>query len=210
MQTMRVTPENAPGHLAARDPSVPGGLRTSPSFPVRALLHLTTRRWRSGRRYLPAGQALQFEPFERAGWLIRVATPRNFAMWRRSGLLRDSAASVAVLPDRSAGLGTEAYTLLCMHELLRRIAKQALVLRGLPPRLSDSPAMLAHLRCEALARVRPGADPADAERLFVQIEAMLGECLLGTRPGPAPLLHPDTGPARPRDEYPPHLLGLFF
>jgi hypothetical protein len=177
---------------------------------VRALLHLTTQRWRSGRRYLPPLQASQFEPFERAGWLIRVATPRNFVLWRNSRLLRNSAMAVAVLPDRAAELGTEAYTLLCMQEFLRRIAKQALVLRGLPPCLSDTPPMVAHLRSEALARVLPDADPADAERLFDQIEAMLGECLLGAGPRPAQRSPADNGSVRPRDEYPPHLISLFF
>lgn len=193
-------------HGEAAQARASDALRTSLSLPARALLLLTTRRWAGGRRYLPPLQAALFEPFERAGWLIRVATPRNFVLWRNAWTLRDTATAVAVLPDRASGLGTEAYTLLCMQELLRRIAKQALVLRGLPAHLSDTTEMLQHLRREALARVAPAADPRDADALFLQIETMLGEQLLGIdrHRGAAVQATP-----RPRDH--DHLsIGMFF
>ena len=182
-------------------------LRASLSLPVRIMLHLTTRRWAPSRHDFPLVEAALFEPFERAGWTIRVASPRNFMLWRSSRALRDSAAALVVLPDCACGLGSTAHTLLCMQEFLRRIAKQALVLRGLPADLSESPDMLGHLRREALARVLPDASADAADPLFAQIEAMLGEHMVGFR-------RPTRSTAPPSvvrgNEYPTPFVGFFF
>jgi hypothetical protein len=96
----------------------------------RCLLMLTSGPFLAARAVAPVYRHL-FERYERGGWMLRAASPRNFVCWRRSDLIAESGFPVAVFPDAGFGLSGEEKAALCLLELLRRLARIGLLAR--PP-----------------------------------------------------------------------------
>lgn len=171
------------GEAASRLAHAPGQAShaTQPTLGLaqRCLLVATTGRFHPLRDVGPLFHGA-FADWEKAGWLLRVASPRNFACWRRSRLILESDAPVAVFPDERFALTEAQRAMLSLFELLRRQARVEFLARGLPPAGADAPATVARLQQCAMRRLfGVDPDPLDGARLFARLEMMALEAVAG-------------------------------
>jgi hypothetical protein len=146
----------------------------------RCSIALTSRRFRPLREVGPRFDQ-PFRAWEEAGWWLRAASPRNFVCWRRSWLLTQSSAPVAVFPDDQFELLPAQRAALSLFELQRRVTRVWLLANNLPPASADEPELAALLQRGTLRRLfKADPDPDDCRRLFAGLELKVCEAVAGT------------------------------
>lgn len=145
----------------------------------RWLIELTTSPFRLVRDIAPRFRG-SFARYQRTGWSLRVASPRNFVCWRDSRLIKKSDLPLAILPSRQFGLPGEEMAALCLFELLQRETRLGLLARGLPPRLADEPTAILWLQATVWHRLfEHEPAPELCMGFFAGLENGIGRAVVG-------------------------------
>lgn len=102
----------------SRVSTILSGADTLMPFGLRALLHLTTGRWDTGRDVHPE-LGRRIEAMRADGWWVRTALPRNYVLWRHGRTMRDPRRPVLVLPQSRRSVSTLSWNVFLAVEIVR-------------------------------------------------------------------------------------------